>query len=182
MKKITFLIGTLFFALISFTNAQSTSQRGSKERPSPEELFTKMDTDNDGFIGEAEAKGPLQKNFTTIDANGDGYLSMEELENAPKPQGRRGGNSQNMDTEMGEADRGGSQSRRGNRQQPPSAEELFSKLDANGDGFIGEAEAKGPLRNNFADIDANGDGTISMDELENAPKPQGREGRGNRER
>ena len=46
-----------------------------------------MDTDNDGMLSKAEVKGPLANDFSKIDSNSDGKISLTELKNAPKPQG-----------------------------------------------------------------------------------------------
>ena len=40
-----------------------------------------MDANNDGEIIKAEAKGPLVRDFDRVDANGDGKLTVAELEN-----------------------------------------------------------------------------------------------------
>ena len=51
--------------------------------------FEKLDADQDGQISEAEAKGPIKKNFATIDSNQDGFISKEELKAAPKSAKRK---------------------------------------------------------------------------------------------
>jgi len=48
-----------------------------------------MDVDQDGQLAKTEVRGPLQKDFSKIDTNKDGFLSREELEKAPKPKRRR---------------------------------------------------------------------------------------------
>lgn len=65
---------------------QSSDERKGRDKPpTVEELFAKMDENEDGQISEKECKGPLKKRFSKIDTNEDGYLSKAELENAPKP-------------------------------------------------------------------------------------------------
>lgn len=64
---------------------QRGQQRGSGERPTPEKMMEHMDNNKDGKISESEAKGPLKQGFSKIDSNEDGYLSIEELEKAPRP-------------------------------------------------------------------------------------------------
>lgn len=68
----------------------------------------------------------------------------------------------------------------GNRQGPPSVDQLFAQMDANKDDLLSEKEVKGPLANNFEEIDTDDDGFISKEELNNAPKPSGPKGGGNR--
>ncbi|TXF87091.1 EF-hand domain-containing protein [Neolewinella aurantiaca] len=66
-------------------------QRGG-ERKSPEEMFAEMDTNKDGKLAKDEVSGRLAENFTTIDADSDGFLSVEEIKNArPARGGRPGG-------------------------------------------------------------------------------------------
>ena len=40
-----------------------------------------MDANNDGEISKAEAKGPLVRGFDRVDVNGEGKLTVAELEN-----------------------------------------------------------------------------------------------------
>ena len=68
-------------------NAQNANDnRKGKERPTIEELFKQLDTDEDGQLSKKEVKGPLKNDFDKIDTNEDGYLSKEELKKAPKPE------------------------------------------------------------------------------------------------
>ena len=57
------------------------------QRPSTKEMFAEMDSDKDGRLSESEVKGPLQHDFSKIDTNNDGYIEEEELTNVPKPKG-----------------------------------------------------------------------------------------------
>ena len=62
---------------------------------------------------------------------------------------------------------------------PPNIEEVF-KMDTNGDGKLAKSEVQGKLLTDFDKFDTNGDGFISREEFKNAPKPEGREGGGQR--
>lgn len=50
-----------------------------------------MDANGDGLLAKSEIKGPLEREFATIDADSDGFITETEMRNAPKPQGRGGG-------------------------------------------------------------------------------------------
>lgn len=71
--KKTALIGLSFIALQALTSLASASAQ--------ESLLTTLDTDHDGLISLKEAAGhqKLLENFNLIDANEDGYISMDEL-------------------------------------------------------------------------------------------------------
>ena len=141
-------------------------------RPSPAEMFAKMDTNGDGSVDKAEftafgkqmaAKiGKADKSeeiFAKIDTDGDGKISQAENEafasqmQAMRPQGG----------------------------PPPggakSPDEMFAKMDANGDGSVDKAEFEAffqQMANKtestdesndlFSQIDTDGDGKISKSE------------------
>lgn len=80
-------VGLLLSVVIS-ANAQEGhgKKSGHKGPPSVDKIFEKMDADKDGKLAEAEVKGPLKERFTTIDVDADGFITREEMENAPKPE------------------------------------------------------------------------------------------------
>ena len=59
----------------------------------------------------------------------------------------------------------GTQRDGGNARQPPSIEQVFARLDADGSGGISVDEAEGPLEGHFDKIDADGSGEITGAEL-----------------
>jgi len=72
------------------TNARpekASERQGNRPRglPSTEKIF-ELDANQDGKLSKTEVKGPLLNDFEKIDTNGDGFISKEELEKAPKPQ------------------------------------------------------------------------------------------------
>ena len=78
----------------SATEAPTRGDNRGQERPSIDEIF-RMDANQDGMLAPSEVKGPLKNDFSKIDTNGDGFISRQELESAPKPpRGQRpsGGN------------------------------------------------------------------------------------------
>ena len=86
--QLSVVLGFTTLLMSCKANGQEAN-RGEKgprgERPSIEEIFKKMDVDEDGLLSKKEVKGPLKNDFTKIDANEDGFLSKEEIEKAPKP-------------------------------------------------------------------------------------------------
>lgn len=74
-------------------NDRSTAGRSGGGRPTADEIIVMMDVNKDNLIELNEAEGPIKNDFETIDADDDGFITKEELENAPKPdrQGGQGG-------------------------------------------------------------------------------------------
>lgn len=64
-------------------------QRG--QRPDPDVLLAEMDSNKDGKLAKDEVSGRLLQDFDRLDTDKDGFVTKEELENAPRPEGRRGG-------------------------------------------------------------------------------------------
>lgn len=71
-----------------------------KPRPNPEELFKKLDKNNDGKVTldeftamakEKEMKERMEKRFKMLDKGNKGYLTLDDMKNAPPPGKRPGG-------------------------------------------------------------------------------------------
>ena len=93
-----------------------------------------FDTDNDGKVSKAEFKGPAEK-FTELDKNGDGFITADEVPQAPAG-GMHEGFIKHFDT-----DNDGKVS----KAEFKGPAEKFTELDKNADGFISADEApKGP--------------------------------------
>jgi hypothetical protein len=61
------------------------NDRGAHDQPDPSEILRQLDTNGDGQISKAEAKGPMIDHFDQIDKNGDGFVTKQELQNAGPP-------------------------------------------------------------------------------------------------
>jgi hypothetical protein len=58
----------------------------------PKAIFTQRDADSDGFITESEASDRMKQNFSSIDTNSDGKVSLDEFTASMAQFGRgRGG-------------------------------------------------------------------------------------------
>lgn len=148
MKNIVLVIA--FVALSINLNAQQKGQGGqgmrnggSGQRPSPEEILERLDTDNDGLISKSEANearnGKMAENFDTIDVNSDGFIDEDELKSGKK--------------------------------KKPNVDQLMKEIDANNDGDLDELEIAASenlaIKNNFSKIDKDEDGFITRTELDN---------------
>lgn len=79
---------------------ESTEVRGERGprkggKPDIDKMFAEMDANDDGRLAKIEAKGRLVEDFDRIDADGDGYVTKEEMQNAPRPTRGRGGSRNN---------------------------------------------------------------------------------------
>ncbi len=66
---------------------------GGGTPPNFSDLLDQMDANNDLKLSEEEVQGPLKERFSTVDENGDGFITAEEFANMPAParQGPPGG-------------------------------------------------------------------------------------------
>lgn len=82
-------VAVLAMGLTACCNDGPRGDRDGNRRPSPERMFSKLDSNQDNQISKEEARGPLADRFSEIDTNSDGYITKDELKAMPKPQ-RRG--------------------------------------------------------------------------------------------
>lgn len=145
-------------------------------RPPPNPLIEAIDADADGVLSPEEienAAAALRK----LDKNNDGRLTEDEM----RPQFGRGPGGPE-----GPGGPGGPEGPGEGRRRGPAAPEQFVaqmlKLDSDGDGKISESELPERMRRIFANADANKDGGLDEAELREAAKRfnQGGPGRGQR--
>jgi Ca2+-binding EF-hand superfamily protein len=114
---------------------------GDDRGPKLMEMFSGIDTDQDGKVTQAELAAHRAAMFTAADTNGDGLLSTDEL--AARELARF---SETM------ADR---------------TARMLERQDDNGDGSLSADEiGDGPMEDHFARIDSDNDGAISKAEAE----------------
>ncbi|MBX3411241.1 MAG: EF-hand domain-containing protein [Pirellulales bacterium] len=124
---------------------------GSDGPPGPPPLLVALDADGDGTLSAQEienASSALQR----LDKNGDGRLTRNELMPPPPGAGRTFSRDRGPDA-------------------PGNPEQLVRRLmngDKNGDGKLQKEELPERMRQRFDRMDANGDGALDADELKNA--------------
>ncbi len=92
MKNVALLC--LLSIFTSCNSKQEKRQENDRNQgPSVSQLIKEMDANNDGKLSETEVKGPLANDFSSIDTNQDGFITVQELEKAPKPQREEQGES-----------------------------------------------------------------------------------------
>jgi Ca2+-binding EF-hand superfamily protein len=113
--------------------------RSGRRPPPPDPLMVALDVNHDGVI-DAEEIANAPASLKTLDKNGDGKLTQDEL----RPP-RRDGSATSDD-------------------QQPAPDPLMLALDRDGDGVIDESEiADAPA--SLLTLDKNGDGKLTQDEL-----------------
>ena len=136
MLKAALLGAMIPAALVLPAMAQDGPPRG------PQMVFETFDLDGDGAVTLEEMEGARAVRFAEADANGDGMLDREELLAAATGRMERG-----IDRMIEHADADGdgalsleeiAEARSGRR--GPGPEVLFERFDADGDGSVTEAE------------------------------------------
>lgn len=163
----------------------------SSDELGDDDLFKKLDKDEDGFLTVREMLGDVEavvkaaddraaevvkEEFGILDRNDDGVLDKDEL-----------GEKWAHLLDNGDADKDGKLTlEEFKATRRPAPEEgargqrgnIIERLDKDGDGKISKEEAPARLKERFDDIDENGDGFIDQEELEKALRAR----RGNRDR
>lgn len=143
--------------LTSTASAKPEDGKGEKgDRPNPAEHFAEQDTNGDGYLSleevQASQRSRMAEHFETLDTDGDGLLSKEELKEGRKMMRDKMKEMRGPDGEGEKGDR-------------PDPKKMFEKMDADQSGGISKSEAKGPMAKAFDKIDTDGDGELTPDEM-----------------
>jgi len=189
------LLGALTFLAASLSFAQPSGGSGGpppgggRGGGQPDPVFGLFDTNHDGAINANEIAAAPDV-LRSLDQNGDGILTPDELRLAPPPRGggRSGGPngggtaSSSSSTPPGGAGGPPPGGGRGGRGGPPgsqAANELLRLFDTNHDGVIDASEiaaASDVLRS----LDQSGSGELTPNDFRQSPPPPGpRQGGGN---
>ncbi|WP_299665952.1 EF-hand domain-containing protein [uncultured Ruegeria sp.] len=138
MKTATIISATVL-AAVAITGSSALAK-------GPRPTFQDLDADGNGQVTQAEITAHRNQKFTTADTDGDGQLSVEEMQTAAQTKANE------------------------------RVTKMFEKHDANADGFLSEDELPKPRRASkmFERIDADGNGSISEQEYADAKDKMGR--------
>ena len=76
-----------FLGCVTFSNAQQQRNNDQKKPPTFAQLLKEMDKNEDGKLAKSELEGPLKDDFAKIDTDEDGFITEAEFKKAPKPKG-----------------------------------------------------------------------------------------------
>ncbi|SFK48189.1 Ca2+-binding protein, EF-hand superfamily [Shimia haliotis] len=148
--KTSYFVGGVIVAALSVTAvAASAKDRGEGHKMhGPQATFEQLDANGDGFVTVEEMQAHAESRFMAMDTDGDGGVSLDEMK--------------------ARFDKGEGDNWKGER-RAKRMEKMFSKKDANGDGKLTPDEMK-PDGNRQAKMidrmDADKDGKISKAEFD----------------
>ena len=123
----------------------------AQTNPGKGNWWAAADIDGDGKLSAAEAKAQagLDARFSTVDANGDGYVTNEEY--------RKFFTSEKSQGEL-----------HASAHSAVVTRDIWSKLDANNDGKLSSAEvtSNATISGAFSSMDSNGDGFVTQAEYD----------------
>jgi len=161
MYRLGFLLGIGMLACATTGRGQTTDKPLPKAPPaalllmrgSAADFIKRFDKNGDGTLTRDEVPPFLVKTFDSVDTNHDGKLDRGEIEQLRRNLIQRFG-SNTKPTAKADVER--------------MVDKLLQQQDANMDGKISKAEAKGRLAENFDKLDTNRDGFLDRDELRRA--------------
>ncbi|MGE4505828.1 MAG: EF-hand domain-containing protein [Desulfovibrionaceae bacterium] len=134
--------------------AQLRQARGSESEEFASNIINDKDQDEDGLLSLEEA-GIGEDHFATADADGDGYLSGEEIQADLENRKEQADLMGKLNMLMQGVDTG------------TLVDSLIAEMDADGDSMIG-LEESGLEEDLFNALDADNDGLLSSDDLTSA--------------
>ncbi|KHD09332.1 hypothetical protein PN36_27910 [Candidatus Thiomargarita nelsonii] len=145
-------------------------------------LAKKFDVNQDGSITRAEVVQIYNKKFTTADADGDGFLSPDEMSTALEQ--RRQQMAAEHFAEMDTDGNGSLSLKEFQAGKPPAGrkpggtpKQRFSRLDQDGDGLVSATELRTRFLRIFKRLDSNRDEVISAEEMSRKQACFGRHGK-----
>lgn len=118
-------------------------------------MFERLDKNGDGFVSKDEFTAGRTAFFTKLDANGDGFIDQSEIDKARAAWHQRANKPSD----------GTQQSQNDATSQHKEHRGFLQRMDTDGDGKISTAEFAAAGDQMFGKLDKNGDGKLAMDEV-----------------
>ncbi|HHL20172.1 MAG TPA: EF-hand domain-containing protein [Aliiroseovarius sp.] len=167
------LIGSAIVALaasLAVAGDHPAGKRGPMPRMPLFTHFATIDTDGNGEVTMAELEAFGAARFAAADADGDGLLSRDEVLGMIQAQAEE---RRALARDNGAPERPAPNAQRLVR----IVDRLFDRRDTDDDGMLSAAEIEPPMamvERLFARLDADGNGAISVDEVETALAERGK--------
>jgi Ca2+-binding EF-hand superfamily protein len=150
-------VGVGAVALLACSGWTAPAQDPPADRPDAARLFEQLDSNKDGTLAADEVAEDRKRLFERLvrngDKNADGKLSLEEFTTAMRAQ------------RPGQPPGGQPPAGPDGRPRLPNPEEMFRRLDTNGDGKITAEETPERAKELVRRADADGDGIVTKDEF-----------------
>ena len=121
-------------------------------------MFSRADTNGDGFVSKEEFAAGRDAMFAKLDANADGAVDQAELDKAREAWHQRKGQQTQADST--EAD-----STQADKPKKQHQGGFLARIDTDSDGKVTTQEFAAAGDQMFAKFDANGDGKLAQDEM-----------------
>lgn len=141
MKISSLILSTalLTFTALNFAEAQDAPSR--KQQPA-QQVFGKLDTNQDGALNKNEMTAASNERFIKMDMNGDGLLSQDEMQ----------AHMSQMRMNMG-------------KRMKKRMNEKFAAMDTNKDGSLSIEEFNAQVKVRHEKLDKNADNLVTKDEI-----------------
>jgi len=139
----------------------TVEELGQHKQQRQAERFAKSDANGDGKLTESEVGAPRWSRMSVADADGDGAVTAEELQQAHQ-QGKLGPRGSGKGRHGGRGGKGA----KGGPGRPGG--HLFERADKDGDGKLTQSEVPEQVWNHIRVADADGDGAVTQAEMQAA--------------
>jgi Ca2+-binding EF-hand superfamily protein len=157
MSRLLLVMGVAGAAAVAAVAGQDRGLGGFG--PPPSRLLAVLDANRDGVLSTAEMQSAAAA-LLSLDANGDGRVTFEELRPAPGTEGPREGGRR------GRGGDAGPEAGAAPALSPADLSDTLMAFDRNGDGTLNRDEVSERFRGLFDRADANNDGILTKDELQ----------------
>ncbi|SMX33136.1 EF-hand domain-containing protein [Actibacterium lipolyticum] len=153
-------------ALSVASPASAFGKHGGDQGRRGQMMFDQLDANSDGVLTADEFEARMKERFATLDADGNGEISAEELATGQPKRQMADGHKRGFGKGKGFGDRAAPTA----EQRQAFAERMIEQKDQNDDGLLSVEELAAAPNGDamFKGMDTDGDGSISREEFDAA--------------